>query len=75
VRRQLRELMSADHLADADVRRWRDMIAATGAVDWIEGLIDARLRRALTLVDNSQIHPTVRTALADMAKACTERPA
>jgi geranylgeranyl diphosphate synthase, type I len=75
VRRQLRELMSADQLADTDVRRWRDMIAATGAVDWIEGLIDSRLRRALTLVDNSHVHQTVRTALADMAKACTERPA
>ena len=38
--------MSADELDDNDVRRWRDLIAATGAVEWIERLIDARLTRA-----------------------------
>lgn len=75
LRRQLRELMSADNLDDNDVRRWRDLIAATGAVDWMERLIDARLTRALTLVDNSHIRPVVRTALADMATACAERAA
>jgi geranylgeranyl diphosphate synthase, type I len=75
LRRQLRELMSADNLDDNDVRLWRDLIAATGAVDWIDRLIDSRLTRALTLVDNSHIRPAVRTALADMAAACTERAA
>ena len=75
LRRQLRELMSADNLDDNDVRRWRDLVAATGAVDWMERLIDARLTRALTLVDNSHIRPVVRTALADMATACAERAA
>jgi geranylgeranyl diphosphate synthase, type I len=75
LRRQLRELMSADQLDDGDVHRWRDLIVATGAVDWIEGLIESRLTRALTMVDDSEIRPTVRIALADMAAACTERAA
>jgi geranylgeranyl diphosphate synthase, type I len=75
LRRQLRELISADNLDDNDVRRWRDLIAATGAVDWIERLIDSRLTRALTLIQNSHIRPAVRSALASMAAACTERAA
>ena len=75
LRRQLRELMSADHLNDNDVRRWRNLIAATGAVDWIERLIDSRRTRALTLVDDSHIRPAVRNVLIDMAAACTERVA
>ena len=75
LRRQLRELMSADHLNDNDVRRWRNLIAATGAVDWIERLIDSRLTRALALVDDSHIRPAVRNVLIDMAAACTERVA
>jgi geranylgeranyl diphosphate synthase type I len=75
LRRELRELMSAERLDANDVRRWRDLIAATGAVEWIERLIDARLTRALSLVDESGIRPAVRAALADMAAACTERAA
>ena len=75
LRRELRELMSVDDLDDNDVRYWRDLIAASGAVEWIERLIDARLTRALSLIDNSQIRPAVRTALADMAAACTDRVA
>ena len=75
LRRELRTIMSADRLDAGDVRRWRDLIAATGAVEWIERLIDARLTRALSLIDESDIRPAVRAALADMAAACTERAA
>jgi len=75
LRRQLRELMSADELDDSELRRWAELIRATGAVDWIERLIDSRLDRALTLIDGCDIRPAVRTALADMAAACTERTA
>lgn len=75
LRRQLRELMSADELTDADVSRWRDLIIATGAVEWIERLIDSRVTRALTLANDGRIRREVRTALADMAAACTDRPA
>jgi geranylgeranyl diphosphate synthase, type I len=75
LRRQLRDLMSADDLDADDVGRWRDLIAATGAVEWIEKLIDSRLTHALTLLDAADVRPEVRTALADMASACTERTA
>lgn len=75
LRRDLRELMSAPDLDTDDVRRWRDLIAATGAVEWIERRIDARLTRALNLIDHSDIRPAVRTALGLMAAACTERAA
>jgi geranylgeranyl diphosphate synthase type I len=75
LRRELRAIMSAERLDACDVRRWRELIAATGAVEWIERLIDARLRRALSLIDDSDVRPAVRAALADMAAACTERAA
>ena len=67
--------MSADDLDADDVDRWRDLIAATGAVDWIEKLIDSRLTHALTLLDAADVREQARTALADMASACTERTA
>ena len=75
LRRQLRQLMNADDLDADDVNRWRDLIAATGAVEWVEGLIAKRLTRALTLIENDRIRPPVRNVLADMAAACTERTA
>ena len=75
LRRQLGEFMSADKLDDDDVLRWRELIAATGAVEWIERLIDSRLRRALSQVDHGDIGPAVRAALAEMAVACTARAA
>jgi geranylgeranyl diphosphate synthase type I len=73
LRRELRELMSAETLDGEDIGRWRDLIVATGAVNWIEQLIDSRLTRALNLLEASDIRPAVRTALADMAVACAER--
>jgi geranylgeranyl diphosphate synthase type I len=75
LRRQLRQLMSADTLGHGDIGRWRDLIAATGAVNWIERMIDSRLTRALMLLDDCDIRPEVRNALADMAAACAERAA
>jgi geranylgeranyl diphosphate synthase type I len=75
LRRELRELMSAPDLDATDVRRWQELIAATGAVEWIELRIDARLTRALDLIDDIGIRPAIRTALAVMAEACTERAA
>lgn len=74
-RRELTQLMSTSDLRDADIRRWRKLIVATGAVEWIEQLIDSRLTRALDLIDTGQVDPLTRTALADMAAACTERAA
>jgi geranylgeranyl diphosphate synthase type I len=67
--------MSAEDLNEDDLRRWRALIAATGAVDWIEQQIDSRLARALDWIDTGQLSAVVRAALADMAVACTGRAA
>jgi geranylgeranyl diphosphate synthase type I len=75
LRRQLSEMMSAAALDDDDIRRWRALITATGAVEWIEQQIDARLARALDVLDTRMLSPALRMTLGDMAAACTERTA
>ena len=67
--------MSAKDLSDNDIRRWKTLIVATGAVDWIERSIDLRIRQASSWVDTGHLHAVVRTAFADMAAACTDRAA
>lgn len=74
-RRQLTALMSTPDLDDADIRQWRTLIVTTGAVDWVEQLIDSRLARALHLIGGGGVDSALRSALADMAAACTERAA
>ena len=44
MRSQLNELMSTADLDEADVERWRSLIAATGAEEQIEAMIADRLR-------------------------------
>jgi geranylgeranyl diphosphate synthase type I len=75
LRTQLREMMTAEILDDEDVLRWRELIAATGAVEWIEQLIGSRLTTALTVIGEADINPAVRRALVEMAAACTQRAA
>jgi geranylgeranyl diphosphate synthase type I len=75
LRRQLSELMSTSQLSLADTERWRSLITASGAVQWIEGLIDERLARALGCLDSVQVPEKTRAALEDMAVICTERAA
>ncbi len=75
LRRQLAELMSTADLDEADVDRWRSLIAATGAVHQIEEMIADRLRRASEWVDQSRLDQAVRSALLSMASACTQRAA
>ena len=55
LRRQLSELMSTSQLSLADTERWRSLITASGAVQWIEQLIDERLARALGCLDSVEI--------------------
>ena len=74
-RRRLTELMSQRELTDGDIARWRALIAATGAVQWIEQLIDRKLSHALQRVHASRLDDTVRTALVEMASVCTARAA
>jgi geranylgeranyl diphosphate synthase type I len=75
LRRQLSDLMSGRDLDETDVDRWRALIATTGAVDWIEEMIAERLTRALDWIHAGRMDEPVRTALAHMAVACTERTA
>jgi geranylgeranyl diphosphate synthase type I len=51
------------------------LIAATGAVEWIEHMIDQRVTRALDWLDAARIDDPVRTALVGMAATCAERAA
>ena len=75
LRRQLTELISTSELSPADAERWRTLITVSGAVRWIEQLIDERLNRALGCLDSVEIPETTRAALKDMAVICTERAA
>lgn len=74
-RAEMSALMDADELHDGDVQQWRTLIAATGAAEWIEQLIDERLTRALDRIDTDQIPDAARTALVGMAAICTDRVA
>lgn len=75
LRRQLTELMSAAELDAADVDRWRELIAATGAVQRIEEMIADRLTAASEWIDAGRLDSAVRTALWNMATVCTQRAA
>jgi len=75
VRSQLTELMAQRVLHDSDIARWQNLIAATGAVQWIEQLIDRRLNHALDRISSSRLDDTVRAALVNMAAICTQRAA
>ena len=72
-RRQLAELMSAKDLDDDDLDRWRTLIVATGAVQWIEDMIAERVAAAQDFLSHSRIHHSVQGALANMATVCALR--
>lgn len=74
-RREFGELMNTEQLDDAALERWRGLIFATGAVQWIEELIDSRIDIARNALDNSQIDGSIRAALTNMAGNCTQRAA
>jgi len=73
IRRQFTELMSADDLHESDIARWRNLIVATGAVDWIEDMIAERVATAHELAYDGRIDGWARSALANMASVCTMR--
>ncbi len=75
LRRQLSELMSAPQLSPGDAERWRALITLSGAAQWMEQLIDERLKRALDRLDSVDIPDAARYALEDMAVICTQRAA
>ena len=73
IRRQFVELTNAEELDTADIARWRNLIVATGAVEWVEDLIDELVATAQNHVCDNRIDPWVQSTLANMAAACTLR--
>ena len=73
IRRQFVELMNADDLGEADVTRWRNLIVATGAVEWVEDMIAERVAAAHDHLSDNRIDDWVQSTLANMAAACTLR--
>ena len=73
VRREFGDLMRAPDLSDADIDRWRHLIVATGAADYIENLIDDRVAAATDCITDHRIDDTVQGALAGRAAVCTVR--
>ncbi|KMO77154.1 (2E,6E)-farnesyl diphosphate synthase [Mycolicibacterium chubuense] len=75
LRDQLFDLMNRPHIDSDAADHWRNLIVASGAVQWIEQLIAERHTRALNFLDGVAIPDFARAALADMAVACTQRAA
>lgn len=74
-RRQFGELINRDRL-DADaVEHWRMLILASGAVQFIEELIDDRVATARKALDGRPFDELALAALIDMTDVCTRRAA
>ncbi len=74
-RQQFGDLVDRDHLTDADLAHWRDLIFATGAVQRIEELISERVEIAQKALNSSGVDGPIKGALARMAGVCTRRAA
>jgi len=74
-RRQFTDLMNSERLDETAVEHWRNLILATGAVEWIEELIDDRVEAARKALDSSRIDVAIMSGLLDMAGVCTRRAA
>jgi geranylgeranyl diphosphate synthase type I len=72
-RRELTELMNSDDLDESALDRWRALIFAAGAVEWIENMIGEHVAAALNTLETLEVNASVRAALANMARFCTER--
>jgi geranylgeranyl diphosphate synthase type I len=72
-RRQLTELMNSDDIDDGALERWRALIVATGAVQWVEEMIAGRVESARNELGHIDVDESVRSALDNMAAECTER--
>lgn len=74
-RLQFRELMTAELLDDSALDRWRSLILATGAVQWIEELIAERVDEAVRALDDIAFDDHLAAALVEMAGLCARRAA
>jgi geranylgeranyl diphosphate synthase type I len=75
IRDELVDLMSSDGIDDDAIARWRTLIVATGAVQWIEEMIAERVACARQHIEGVRISEWLRDALVNMALACTMRTA
>ncbi len=73
IRREFTDLMNAENLGDSDIAHWRNLILATGAVEWIEEMIAERVCSANGHLAGIRIADPVRCALTEMAAVCTAR--
>lgn len=73
--RQLKELMTAERLNDAEVEQWQHVIAEVGTIAVIESMISERCAHAVDILEAAPINAEARTALVAMAYTCTERAA
>lgn len=74
-RRQLLDLMTTDEVDETDLARWRALITASGAADWIEDMISERVASARELIYRIRIDDSVQAALVSMAAVSTDRAA
>ena len=74
IRRRLTDLMNMEQIDDCALARWRTLIVAGGAVQWIEDMID-RVDAAREHLNDTRIDESLRAALVHMAPVCTVRAA
>ncbi|OBG64414.1 MULTISPECIES: polyprenyl synthetase family protein [unclassified Mycobacterium] len=72
-RAELTELMNGHALDGEALDRCKTLIVGTGAVQLIEQMISDRVAAAREHLDDASIDGPVRTALEEMATACTDR--
>lgn len=74
-RRQFSDLMNRERLDESTVDHWRNLIVATGAVPFVEELIDDRVTTARKALEGAPFDDLVLAALVDMTNVCTRRAA
>ncbi|MFC4035854.1 polyprenyl synthetase family protein [Streptomyces polygonati] len=72
-RRELRALLGRRTLDQDGLRRVRDILRATGAVDRVEGLIADRVRAATTALDRPGLPPAAADALTELTGSAVRR--
>ncbi|MEV0251914.1 polyprenyl synthetase family protein [Nocardia sp. NPDC050712] len=73
VRTQLTELTALPVLDATAIARCRELIAATGAPEYIESMITDRVAEATAVLARHRLEPDRRAALEHMALLCTAR--
>ena len=72
-RRQFDDLARTEDLSESDIDRWRSLITATGAPEWVEEKIAERVATANEHLGDDRLDSAVRCALESMAAVCTSR--